>query len=113
MTNTPKVLTLTDAAAARIRYLLAEIDNPAAVVRIGVDTKGCSGLTYRMDYTAELVSSDEPVEDNGVTVYVDSQAMAYIMGSEVDYVEGKLQSGFVFDNPNEKGRCGCGVSFQV
>ena len=113
MTGTPKILTLTEAAAERIKHLLAKSDNPSAVLRIGVKPQGCSGLTYRMDYADAWDAGDDVVEDKGATVYVDPQAAAYIIGSELDYVEGKLESGFVFNNPNEKGRCGCGVSFHV
>jgi len=91
-------LTVTDAAAERIQALLA---------------KGCSGLSYTLEYADEKGKFDEVVEDKGVTVLIDPKAVMFILGTEMDYVEEKLQNGFTFRNPNEKGRCGCGESFHV
>ena len=106
------VITLTDAAAARVRHLLAQREG-ATGLRIGVKSKGCSGLSYSVEYADTKRPQDEMVEDKGVTVFIDPKATLFILGSEMDYVEDKLQSGFVFRNPNEKGRCGCGESFHV
>ncbi|MEX1204083.1 MAG: iron-sulfur cluster assembly accessory protein [Dongiaceae bacterium] len=106
------VITLTDAAAARVRHLLAQRAG-ATGLRIGVKSKGCSGLSYSVEYADAKQPQDEMVEDKGVTVFIDPKATLFILGSEMDYVEDKLQSGFVFRNPNEKGRCGCGESFHV
>jgi iron-sulfur cluster assembly protein len=103
---------LTDAAAERVKELLA-CRNGAAGLRIGVKSKGCSGLSYSIEYADAKGPLDEVVEDKGVTIFIDPKATLFILGSEVDYVEDKLQSGFVFRNPNEKGRCGCGESFHV
>ena len=108
-----KPVTLTDAAAARIRELIARADKPIVGLRIGISTKGCSGLSYDIQYAEEKGKFDELVEDKGVTVLIEPKAQMYIFGTEIDWVEDKLQSGFVFRNPNEKGRCGCGESFHV
>ena len=108
-----KPVTLTDAAAARIRDLIARADKPIVGLRIAISTKGCSGLSYDIQYAEEKGKFDELVEDKGVTVLIEPKAQMYIFGTEIDWVEDKLQSGFVFRNPNEKGRCGCGESFHV
>ncbi len=108
-----QALTLTEAAAARVRKLMEGADSTALGLRIGVKTKGCSGLSYSIDYAQAKGKFDEVIEDKGVTVLIDPSAVMFIIGSEMDYVEDKLQSGFVFRNPNEKGRCGCGESFHV
>jgi iron-sulfur cluster assembly protein len=109
----PQAMTLTDAAAERVKALLAKRGKPSAGIRIGVRTKGCSGLSYTLEYADERGKFDEVVETKGVTVIIDPKATLFILGTEMDYVEDKLQSGFVFKNPNEKGRCGCGESFHV
>ena len=103
----------TDAAAKRIQALLAQRGKPSAGIRIGVRARGCSGLTYTLEYADEKGRLDEVVQDKGVTVLIDPKATMFIIGTEMDYVEDKLQSGFTFRNPNEKGRCGCGESFHV
>ncbi len=109
----PQALTVTEAAAQRIRALLAKRGKPAVGIRVGVRARGCSGLSYALEYADEKGKFDEVVEDKGVTVLIDPKAVMFILGSEMDYVEEKLQSGFTFRNPNEKGRCGCGESFHV
>ncbi|MDA8231656.1 MAG: iron-sulfur cluster assembly accessory protein [Magnetospirillum sp.] len=106
-------ITLTDAAAEQVRALLAKRGKPSAGIRIGVRAKGCSGLSYTLEYADEKSPYDEAVETNGVTVLIDPKAAMFILGTEMDWVEEKMQSGFVFRNPNEKGRCGCGESFHV
>jgi len=108
-----QAMTLTDAAADRIRALLAKRGKPALGIRVGVRSRGCSGLTYTLEYADEKGKLDEMVQDKGVTVLIDPKASMFIIGTEMDYVEDKLQSGFTFRNPNEKGRCGCGESFHV
>jgi iron-sulfur cluster assembly protein len=106
-------ITITEAAAERVRALLSKRGKPSAGIRISVRTKGCSGLSYTLEYADERGKFDEVVEDKGVTVLIDPKATMFILGTEMDYVEEKLQSGFTFKNPNEKGRCGCGESFHV
>ena len=108
-----QAMTLTDAAADRIRALLDKRGKPAVGIRVGVRSRGCSGLTYTLEYADEKGKLDELVQDKGVTVLIDPKASMFIIGTEMDYVEDKLQSGFTFRNPNEKGRCGCGESFHV
>jgi iron-sulfur cluster assembly protein len=108
-----QILTVTDAAASRIQALIEKRGKPAVGVRVGVRARGCSGLTYTLEYADEKGKFDEVVEDKGVTVLVDPKAVMFLLGTEMDFVEEKLQSGFTFRNPNEKGRCGCGESFHV
>ena len=108
-----QAMTVTDAAAGRIQALLTKRGKPSAGIRIGVRSRGCSGLTYTVEYADEKGKLDEVVEANGVTILIDPKATMFIIGTEMDFVEDKLQSGFTFRNPNEKGRCGCGESFHV
>lgn len=109
----PYPLTMTDAAAAQVRALLAKSEKNAIGLRIGIKTKGCSGMSYAIEYAEAKGPLDAVVEDKGVTVLIDAKAQMYLFGTELDWVENKLQSGFVFRNPNEKGRCGCGESFHI
>ncbi len=108
----PPLMTLTDAAADRLRRLY-EKGEQGKLLRIGVSTKGCSGLSYDMSWTDEPAATDEIVTDKGLTVLVDRKASLFLIGTVMDYEVKKLQSGFTFVNPNEKGRCGCGESFHV
>jgi iron-sulfur cluster assembly protein len=113
MSNLPPPMTLTDAAAQRVKEMIAGRGKPTLGVRVGVRTKGCSGLSYTLEFADEKGPFDEEVSDRGVTVFIDPKATMFILGTEMDFVEDKLESGFVFTNPNEKGRCGCGESFHV
>lgn len=106
-------LTMTQAAVERIKVLLDQRGKPSAGIRIGIRTKGCSGMSYTFEYADEKNPYDELVEHEGITVMIDPKAIMFILGTEMDFVEDKMQSGFVFTNPNEKGRCGCGKSFHV
>ena len=110
--NDPAI-TVTDAAAARIKHLLSERGKGAVGIRVGVRNAGCSGMAYTVEFAGAPNPRDAVVEHNGVTLGVDSDAVTYLVGAEMDYFEEKLRSGFVFNNPNEKGRCGCGESFHV
>jgi iron-sulfur cluster assembly accessory protein len=109
----PKAITLTDRAAARVKELMAKSDKPAVGLRIGVRARGCSGLSYTMEYAEAAGKLDEVVEDKGVTVLIDPSATMFLIGTQMDYVEDKLGAQFVFNNPNEIDRCGCGESFRV
>lgn len=112
-TGMQQPITVTEAAALRVKAILAEKGGPAGLLRIGVRARGCSGMAYTLDFAEAKGPLDEVVEAHGVTLLIDPKATMYIFGTEMDYVEGKLESGFVFRNPNEKGRCGCGESFHV
>jgi iron-sulfur cluster assembly protein len=107
------VLSITEAAAARVRQLLAKSGKPALGIRVGVKTGGCSGLMYQVEYAHERQGFEEVVEDKGIKVFVDPTALMYLIGAEMDYRESKFESGFVFNNPNEIDRCGCGESFRI
>ncbi len=107
------VLTVSDNALTRIHALLDKRGKPAAGIRIGVRARGCSGLSYTIEYADEKSPLDEVVEKEDVKIFIDPKAVMFLLGTEMDYVEEKLKSGFTFRNPNEKGRCGCGESFHV
>ncbi len=109
----PPPITLTDAAARRIKELIARSPKPVLGIRVGVKNQGCSGLSYVVEYAEERKKLEDVVEQKGVKVFIDPTAVMFLLGSEMDYVEDKFHSGFVFNNPNEKGRCGCGESFHV
>ena len=108
----PPLMSLSDAAAARLRVLY-DGAHAGQLLRISVGTKGCSGLSYDMGWTAEAGLNDEVVRDKGLTVLVDRKASLFLIGTVMDYQVRELEAGFSFVNPNEKGRCGCGESFHV
>ena len=107
------MITLTDAAADRVRSLVEKSGKPVLGLRVGVKTRGCSGLSYFVEYAEEQKKFEDVVEDKGVKIFIDPTAVMFLIGPEMDYVEDKIQSGFVFSNPNEKSRCGCGESFSI
>ena len=107
------VLKISDAAADRIKFLLEQRGKPSLGVRLGTTTKGCNGLSYKVDYVDEETPGDEKITDKGVTVYIDGMSVIYLIGSTMDYKEDKFQTGFTFENPNATGTCGCGESFSV
>jgi len=114
----PKAMTLTDAAADRVKALVSKgqestTEEQILGLRVGVKSRGCSGLSYFVEYAKERKKFEEMVEDKGVKIFIDPAATMFLLGSEMDYVEDRLHSGFVFNNPNEKSRCGCGESFSV
>lgn len=108
----PPLMTLSEAAAERLRQIYGDARD-GRVLRIAVSTKGCSGLSYDMSWVETAAPTDEVVEDRGVKLLVDRKASLFLIGTVMDYRDGKLESGFTFSNPNEKGRCGCGESFHV
>ena len=110
-----QILTVTENAANHIKSLIAQAPEgqPVIGLRIGVQSGGCSGMSYFMEYAAEQNPMEEVVEDKGVKIFVDQRAMLYLIGTEMDYADGQFESGFVFKNPNETGRCGCGKSFKT
>jgi iron-sulfur cluster assembly protein len=108
----PPLMTLSEAAAARLQSLYAG-GQEGKFLRISVNTRGCSGMSYQMDWVDDAAATDEKVMSNGLTVLVDRKATLFLIGTVMDYQEDKLTRGFTFENPNEKGRCGCGESFHV
>jgi iron-sulfur cluster assembly protein len=106
----PQVMRLTDAAATRIKTIMANADKPIAGVRIGVKNAGCAGMSYTMQYADAVAPGDEVVEDKGVRIMVDPKAVLFLLGTEMDFKVDKLSSGFVFNNPNQTSACGCGES---
>jgi iron-sulfur cluster assembly accessory protein len=107
------IINLTEAAANRVRTLMDGADEHVSGVRVGLSTRGCSGLSYVVEYAEEAKQFEEVIEDKGVRVFIDPAATMFLIGATMDYREGKFESGFVFDNPNAKGTCGCGESFHV
>ncbi len=109
----PKVVTLTDAAAERVKAIMARSETPVAGLRVGVKKGGCAGMEYTMEYAAEVRPIDEVVEDKGVRIIIEPSAILFLLGTEMDYKTEKLTSGFVFNNPNQKSACGCGESVEI
>ncbi len=109
----PQVMKLTDAAADRVREIMAKSDKPVVGLRIGVKNGGCAGMEYTMEWAEDQKPFDEVVEDKGVKVLIDAKAMMFLLGTEMDYQTTTLKSGFVFNNPNQVSACGCGESVQL
>jgi len=109
----PQVMSVTPLAAERVKALIESRGKPTAGIRIGVRSKGCSGMSYTLEFADKQEPMDEVVETAGIKLLIDPKASLFLIGTEMDYEEEKLKSGFVFKNPNEKGRCGCGESFHV
>jgi iron-sulfur cluster assembly protein len=101
---------LTEAAAVRIKSILANADRTIAGVRIGVKNAGCAGMSYTMEYAEAVAATDEVVEDKGVKLLIDPKAVLFLLGTEMDFKIEKMSSGFVFNNPNQTSACGCGES---
>jgi len=108
-----QVIKLTDNAAFRIKEIMSKDENKSLGVRVGVKTGGCAGMSYMMEYAKEVNPNDEVVEDKGVKVFIDPAAIIYLIGTEMDYKKDQFSSSFIFKNPNETERCGCGESFKV
>jgi len=109
----PKAIKLSEAAAARIRDIMASTDGKVQGVRVGVTNGGCAGMSYTMDYADAPLPYEEVVEDQGVKVFIDPKAIMFLIGTEMDFVREKLGSRFVFNNPNQTAACGCGESFTL
>ena len=108
-----QIIKLSDKAANRIKEIMAGVELNSVGVRIAVKSGGCAGMSYVMEYAKEINPSDEIIEDKGVKVFVDAAAVMYLLGTEMDYKKEDFSSSFVFNNPNESERCGCGESFKV
>ena len=109
----PQVMKLTEAAADRIKAIMAKADKPFVGVRVGVKNGGCAGMAYTMEYAENAEKFDEVVEDKGVKLLIDPKAVMFLLGTEMDFKTDKLSSQFVFNNPNQTGACGCGESVQL
>ena len=107
------IIKLSDNAAVRIKEIMTNAEKESLGVRVSVKTGGCAGMSYVMEYTKEVNPNDEVIEDKGVKVFVDSAAVMYLLGTEMDYKQEEMSSTFVFNNPNETERCGCGESFKI
>ncbi len=109
----PQVMRLTDAAADRIKAVMAKAERPIAAVRVGVKNGGCAGMAYTMDYAESINPLDEVIEDKGVRILIDPKAVLFLLGTEMDYKIDRLSAQFVFNNPNQTAACGCGESVQI
>jgi len=109
----PSVLTLTDAAAERIKYLMSQSGGDTGGLRIGVKNGGCAGMEYTMDFVDEPDKFDEVIEDKGARVLIEAKAVLFLFGTTMDYEVSKLRAGFVFNNPNQTSACGCGESIEL
>ena len=109
----PKVVTLTEAAAARVREIIDRSETPVAGLRVGVKNSGCAGQEYVLGYAETADPLDEVVEDKGVTILIEPRAVLFLVGTEIDYEVGRIASKFVFRNPNETDACGCGESVTI
>ena len=110
---TKQVISLSDNAAARIKEIMSKAEKGLVGLRVGVKSGGCAGMSYIMEYTKEVKPKDEIIEDKGVRLFVDPGAIMYLLGTEMDYKKEQFSSSFIFKNPNETERCGCGESFKV
>ena len=108
-----QIISLSDNAANRVKEIMSGIESNVIGVRVAVKAGGCAGMSYVMEYAKEINPNDEVIEDKGVKVFVDSAAIMYLLGTEMDYKKEELSSSFVFNNPNETERCGCGESFKT
>ena len=109
----PQVVRLTDAAATRIKAVMAKAERPIAAVRVGVKNGGCAGMSYIMEYAEAINPLDEVIEEKGVRILIDPKAVMFLLGTEMDYRIDKLSAQFVFNNPNQTSACGCGESVQL
>ena len=110
---TKQIISLSDNAAARIKEIMSKAKKDLVGLRVGVKSGGCAGMSYIMEYTKEVKPNDEVIEDKGVKLFVDPGAIMYLLGTEMDYKKEQFSSSFIFKNPNETERCGCGESFKV
>ena len=108
-----KLMSVTDAAAERVREIIEDSGKPLIGVRVGIKNAGCAGQAYTLSYVEEAIKGDDHVSDKGVEVFIEPKATLFLLGTVMDFEEGKLKSGFTFKNPNQTGECGCGESVQL
>ena len=107
------IIKISDNAALRIKEIMSDAEKDSAGLRVSVKSGGCAGMSYVMEYSKEINPNDEVIEYKGIKVFIDSAAVMYLLGTEMDYKKEELSSSFVFNNPNETERCGCGESFKI
>tara|TARA_B100001173_G_scaffold22794_1_gene18097 strand:+ start:246 stop:581 length:336 start_codon:yes stop_codon:yes gene_type:complete len=110
---TKKIISLSEEAAKRIKEIMSAAEKNSLGLRVGVKSGGCAGMSYIMEYAKEINPNDEIIEDKGVKVFIDSAAVMYLLGTEMDYKKDNFSTSFTFKNPNETERCGCGESFKI
>jgi len=110
---TKQIISLSENAAKRIKEIMTGVEKKSLGVRVGVKSGGCAGMSYVMEYAKEINPNDEIIEDKGVKVFIDSAAVMYLLGTEMDYKKDNFSTTFTFNNPNETERCGCGESFKI
>ena len=108
-----QIIKISENAVNRIKEIMSQAQNTTIGVRVGVKSGGCAGMSYVMEYAKEIKPNEEIIEQEGVKVLIDPKAIMYLLGSEMDYKKEKFSSQFIFKNPNETERCGCGESFKV
>ncbi len=108
-----QIIRLSDNAANRIKQIMSKAESSAIGVRVGVKSGGCAGMSYVMEYAREIKPNEEVIDEKGVKVFIDPKAIIYLLGTEMDYKQEKFSSQFIFKNPNETERCGCGESFKI
>lgn len=108
-----KIISLSNKAIEKITSIMASKSEKPLGLRVSLKTKGCSGLSWSLDFIEEANKFDEHMVESGINIYIDPKAVLFVLGSTIDYVQTDLEEGFMFNNPNEKGRCGCGESFTV
>ena len=108
-----KIIKLSDNAVSRIKEIMSQAQSSTIGVRVGVKSGGCAGMSYIMEYATNIKPNEEVIEDKGVKVFIDPKAIMYLLGTEMDYKKDKFSSQFIFKNPNETERCGCGESFKI
>lgn len=113
MNKTKEIITFTESAKNRVKEIITKAKKNYIGIRIGIDNSGCSGHSYKIDYVENKIDSDEIIFIDKIKVFIDASTTMYILGSKIDYIDNGMESGFVFNNPNEKERCGCGESFSV
>ena len=107
------MITVTSSAVDHIKQIISSRDKDTIGIKVGISTKGCSGLSYTMQFVDKIDENDEMLVIDDIKVFIEKKASLFLIGTKMDYVKGELESGFKFSNPNEKGRCGCGESFHV
>ena len=110
---TKQIISISENAASRIKEIMSSAEKDSIGVRVGVKSGGCAGMSYVLEYAKETKPNDEVIEDKGVKVFIDPAAVMYLLGTEMDYKKEEFSSSFVFNNPNETERCGCGESFKI